>query len=159
MIQVVKGAEILPVLVKCIHEAQSSIWVAMFEWSWYPGRHTGSVQDINRALCIRASHGLAVRVLLHSEAMGRVLHKINVKTAQHLTKSGAEVRWGSSAKPLHAKVWIFDQRVVVAGSHNISARSVQVNQEMSVLLDEPDEVKRVVEWHEAMWARSIPPRH
>lgn len=155
MLRVLFGGELLGEVVREVQGAAESIWVAMFEWSWYPGQHTGSVQDINRELCIRAKNGAEVRVLLHNEAMGRVLHRINRVTAQHLKQSGAEVKWGNTGYPLHAKVWIFDRARVVAGSHNISVRATRTNEEVSVLFDDFDAVKRITGWFEGMWAKGM----
>lgn len=155
MIKVLLGGDFLAEVVKQVRGSVRSVWVVMFEWSWYPGQHTGSVQDINRELCIRAKSGTDVRVLLHNEAMGRALHRINRVTAQHLRASGAEVKFGNTGMPLHAKVWVFDWERVIVGSHNISVRATKTNQEVSVLFDDGGEVKRVVDWFEGLWAKGM----
>lgn len=155
MIRVLLGNEFMSALVREIKGAESSIWVAIFEWSWYPGQRTGTCQDINRALCGKAKNGTDVRVILHNESIGRALHKINRKTAGHLRQNRVQVRWGNTGIPLHAKVWVFDQARMIIGSHNISVRSVRTNIEASVLTDYPDEVKRVVEWFEGLWAKGM----
>jgi len=155
MIKVLLGNEFLPVLVSEIREAGASIWVVMFGWSWYPGQHTGTCQDINRELCMKGKTKLDVRVLLHNESIRRQLHKINRRTAEHLRQNRVQVRWGNTGKPLHAKVWIFDKARVIIGSHNISVRSVRTNIEVSVLCDVGDEVERVVAWFEELWAKGM----
>jgi len=151
VIKVLMNPEFLPEVVKQVRDAEKSIWVAMFEWSWYPGQHTGTVQDLNRELAIRGRAGLDIRVMLHNEAIGRHLHRINRKTASHLTQNKVKVKWGNSGKPLHAKAWIFDQARVIIGSHNISVRSTRTNIEVSALCDDNDEVSKMVVWFEAMW--------
>lgn len=155
MIKVLFSGDLLPTLVTQIREAKESVWVVMFEWSWYPGQHTGTAQDINRELCIASKRGVKVRALLHNESIGRQLHRINRRTAQHLRESRVEVKWGNTGTPLHAKVWIFDQARVIIGSHNISVRSVRTNIECSVLCDVECEVKRIVEWFEGLWAKGM----
>lgn len=149
------GSEFLPVIVKQIETAAESIWVVMFEWSWYPGQRTGTVQDLNRAIAIRGRDGLEVKVLLHNESIGRHLHKINRKTASHLTQNKVQVKWGNTGIPLHAKVWIFDQARVVIGSHNISARAVRTNVECSVLFQDDAECVKVVQWFEGLWGKGM----
>lgn len=155
MIKVLTGSEFLSEIVKQVRVAERSIWVAMFEWSWYPGQHTGSVQDLNRELCIQAKNKMEVLVLLHNESIGRALHKINRATAGHLRQSGAEVRWGNTGQPLHAKVWIFDRARVIIGSHNISVRSTRTNHEVSVLCDVRDVVEVLAVWFEGLWAKGM----
>jgi phosphatidylserine/phosphatidylglycerophosphate/cardiolipin synthase-like enzyme len=155
MFRVLFGGELLEGVVREIWGARKSVEVVMFEWSWYPGQHTGSVQDINRELCIKAKEGVEVKVLLHNESMGRALHRINRATARHLTASGAVVKWGNTGKALHAKVWIFDRARVIVGSHNISVRSTRVNEEVSVLFDDAGEVSRVGEWFAGLWGKGM----
>jgi len=151
---VIFGREIIGAVVKEVRASRVIIQVAMFEWSWYAGQHTGTVQDINRELCIRSKAGVEVNVVLHRESMGRMLHRINVKTERHLRDSGVKVRLGWAGNPVHCKVWIFDRRVVIVGSHNISNRSAKVNYEASVLFDDRVEVERAVEWYDALWGRA-----
>lgn len=155
VVKVLFSGEFLPAVVKEIREASESIWVVMFDWVWYPGQRTGTVQDVNRELCIKGKERADVRVLLHNESIGRHLHKINRVTAGHLKQNRVEVKWGKTGAPLHAKVWIFDRSRVIMGSHNISVRAVRTNVEVSVLFDTADEVKRVVEWFDAMWIKAM----
>lgn len=155
MVKVLLGSDLLGALVKEIQQAEKSIWVVMFEWAWYPGQHTGSVQDINRELCIRAKNSTDVRVLLHNESIGRALHRINRQTAGHLKQSGAVVKWGNTGVPLHAKVWIFDRARGVIGSHNISSRALRTNEEVSVLCDLPEVITPLVVWFEGLWAKGM----
>jgi len=155
MIKVLFGEELLPALVQQIENAEQSIWVAMFEWSWYPGQRTGTAQDINRALCISAKGGTDVRVMLHNESMGRTLHRINRSTAGHLKQNKVMVKFGNTRRPLHAKVWIFDRSRVIIGSHNISVRAVRTNIEVSALCDVRDVAERIVPWFEELWAKGM----
>lgn len=155
MLKVLFGMELLKEIARQIEKSERSIEVVMFEWSWYSGLSAGGVQDINRGLCIRAKRGLEVKVLLHNEAMGRALHRINRVTAGHLARSGVRVKWGNTGVPLHAKIWLFDRVRVVLGSHNISVRAVKTNEEVSALFDEPLEVSRVVVWFDGLWAKGM----
>lgn len=155
MLKVIFGSELLPVLVEEIRGAKEEILVVMYEWNWYPGQRTGTVQDINRELAIRAKGGVRVCALLHNEAMGRTLGKTNRITAGRLRRAGAEVKMGTTAISVHAKVWVFDRVRVIVGSHNISSRSVSRNLEAGVLFDDRTEVLKVVEWFEGVWGKGL----
>lgn len=155
MIRTIFTKDYIGVVAKEIKLAEKSIWVAMFEWVWYPGQHTGSIQDVNRELCIRAKNKTDVRVILHNESMGRTLHKMNRKTAGHLKQSGAQIKWGNTGTPLHAKVWIFDEARVIIGSHNISVRASRTNVEVSVLCDVPDMADVMVKWFNELWDKGM----
>lgn len=154
MEKVILCGEIIPVLSLALRGAVKSIEVAMYEWAWYQGQHSGLVQDINRVVCTKAKAGIPVSVVLHTEAKGRPLYAINRKTESALKQYGAEVRWGWAGVPVHAKVWIIDRRMVIAGSHNISTRAARLNHEVSVMFDNPAEVERSVKWWSDLWAKA-----
>lgn len=154
MIKVILGNEIIPVLTLAIRGAEKIIQVAMYEWGWYQGQHSGLVQDINREVCTKAKHGVAVNVVLHQEGRGRPLRGINYKSEKNLRIYGAVVKYGWPGTPVHAKVWIIDRRLVVLGSHNVSVRASKVNYEASVMFDDEGEVKRVVAWFEELWGKA-----
>jgi len=156
MERVLLGGDYLQALHKLLSNAEKSIRVVMFEWNWYEGQHAGSCQDISRAVAIKAKEGLDVRVLLHGEAMGRNLHRINRKAGAHLQQAGAEVKYGNTGAPLHAKVWLIDGKVAVVGSHNLSVRAVRTNVEASVVSDVSEVVDVLAGWFEELWSRGIP---
>ena len=149
------GSEFLPLVVNEITGVKGEILVTCYEWNWYEGQRTGTIQDVNRELAIAAKRGVKVRVLLHNEAMGRVLGKLNRKTAGHLRRAGAEVKMGNTGLSVHAKVWVFDREWVIVGSHNISSRAVGRNLEAGVMLDDRTEVLKVAEWFDGAWAGGL----
>ena len=155
MTRVLLDGEFLLAVVEALRNTQSRVDVCCYEWAWYSGQRTGTVQDINRELCIAARRGVKVRVVLHNEAMGRHLGKINRGTAKRLRDAGCQVRMSPMQKPIHAKVWVFDGRTVVLGSHNISTNAVTRNAEAGVLVGDPSEVGRVLGWFEGLWGRGI----
>ena len=155
MDRVLIGGEFLGAVVREIRGASVSVWVCMYEWCWYEGQRTGTVQDINRELCIRSKAKADVRVLLHSEAMGRHIYKINRKCAGHLERHGVKVKWGNTGRTNHAKVWIFDGTRAIIGSHNISTRAVKSNVEVSAITTDVEAVGRLVEWYGELWAKGL----
>lgn len=155
MARVLLDGDFLLAVVEALRNTQSSVDVCCYEWAWYSGQRTGTVQDINRELCIAARRGVKVRVVLHNEAMGRHLGKLNRATAKRLRDAGCDVRMSPMQKPIHAKVWVFDGRTVVLGSHNISTNAVKRNAEAAVLIDDAGEAERVLKWFEGLWGRGI----
>jgi len=127
--------EYLPLVVGCIREAKESILVCTYEWGWYEGQRTGTIQDVNRCLCQAAQRGVLVQALMHNEAPGRPLGKINRKSAGRLRRNGVEVKLGGTSKIIHAKFWVFDEKVGVVCTHNVSGRAVSSNAEVGVYLD------------------------
>lgn len=145
--------EYLPIVVGCIKEAVQEILVCTYEWGWYEGQRTGTVQDVNRNLCMAAKRGVEVRALLHNEPPGRSLGKINRKAAGRLRRNGVNVRLGGTAKVIHAKLWVFDCKKAIVCTHNVSGRAVTSNAELGVLLEDVGEVGKVRDYFEGLWGR------
>jgi len=145
--------EYLPIVVGCIKEAVEEILVCTYEWGWYEGQRTGTIQDVNRNLCMAAKRGVAVRALLNNEPPGRTLGKINRKSAGRLRRNGVDVRLGGTAKIIHAKLWVFDRKKAIVCTHNVSGRAVSSNAELGVLLEDGEEVGKVAAYFESLWAR------
>jgi len=127
----------LAAVVTAVRAATTKICVACYEWGWYEGQRTGTVQDINRSLCQAAQRGVTVYALLHREAPRRPLYNINNKTIRNLRRHGIDARFALSSKVLHAKFWVFDQTTIIVGSHNISSRATTSNAEIALLIHDP----------------------
>ena len=143
-------------IVQQIRTALKSIDVTAFEWQWYEGQRAGTAQDINREVCTACRRDITIKALLHNEAKNRHIGKINRKTAGHLRKCGVDVKFNPMQKMLHAKLWIFDRKVAVLGSHNMSNSAMSKNLEVSYLVTEPAEIFSLCEWFDGIWSGGIP---
>jgi len=121
-------------LIEAIHQAKYSLDIIQYQWNFYPGKHDCPIQELNRAIIDRAYGGLKVRVLLNKEGRGQHLMAINLKASQFLREAGISVKFARTFPITHAKLWIFDDDSVILGSHNLSNRSVSVNNEASALI-------------------------
>lgn len=147
----------LPLVVGCIKESRQGILVCTYEWAWYDGQRTGTVQDVNRTLCQAAQRGVLVQALMHNEPPGRPLGKINRKAAGRLRRNGVEVKLGGTARIIHAKFWVFDDEKAIVCTHNISRRATSSNVEVGVLLDDYKNVSTLRDYFWRLWA-GVPAR-
>jgi len=134
-----------------LRAAVVSVDACCYEWAWYPGQRPGTAQSINRELVGCPKRGVKVRVLLHNESIGRHLGKVNRKTAHELEVYGVEVRMGTTAKILHAKFWIIDQKIAVVCSHNMSVRATKGNAEVGVVVVDLDDVAKLEGYFMSLW--------
>ncbi len=72
--------------------------------------------------------------LLHS---GVEIYELKPDFRKSRTGQGAAAVTGTSRATLHAKTFLFDQRVVFIGSMNLDPRSLRLNTEVGVLIDCP----------------------
>jgi phosphatidylserine/phosphatidylglycerophosphate/cardiolipin synthase-like enzyme len=138
-------------LIDTINQAKYSIDVIQYEWYFYPSQPDCDIQRLNRTILARAESGINVRVLLNKEGREQHLMAINMKAARFLSEAGIQVKFGRTFPITHAKLWVFDDDWVILGSHNLSGRSVSVNQEVSALIKGREVAVECRRYFNALW--------
>ena len=148
------GRAFIDVLVKAISQVKYSLDVIQYQWNFYPGNPRSQIQALNRTVIARAQSGIKTRVLLNKEGRGQHLMVINMKASQFLGEAGVRVKFGRTFPITHAKLWIFDDDAVILGSHNLSNRSVTVNNECSALIESRPVAMEFKRYFGLLWQRS-----
>jgi len=128
------GQAFIGKLISCVGEIKYSLDIIQYQWNFYPAKPGSKIQELNRAVISQAQNNKKIRVLLNREGRGANLTKINMEAMKFLSEAGIEVKFGRTFPITHAKLWIFDDDAVILGSHNLSTRSVTVNNEVSALI-------------------------
>ncbi len=68
-----------------------------------------------------------------------------------LMKSGAHIRYNNN---LHAKMMFIDSEVAIISSANLTRKGLGVNYEAGVLIKDPDQVKKAIEFFQGVWDES-----
>lgn len=147
------GVSYVDLLPKLIGEATQTIDVIQYSWHWYKFKENSSVTKLSRAVLNAPRRGVKVRVLLNKEGPSNPLTAINAEAQKYLQEAGCVVKFGPSFPVTHAKLWLFDDDLVVLGSHNLSERSCLHNDETSVLMDSRQVLKYYKDYFELLWSR------
>jgi phosphatidylserine/phosphatidylglycerophosphate/cardiolipin synthase-like enzyme len=133
-----KNQEYFPTLIKVIDEAKTEIFISIFLFK--AGVKKNSYPDkIVEHLAQAVKRGVRVAVILeNSGGHDRKLDQDNGRTRDILMRYGVEVYYDSPRKTTHTKLVVIDQRFVMLGSHNFTQAALKHNNEISVLLDQPD---------------------
>jgi phosphatidylserine/phosphatidylglycerophosphate/cardiolipin synthase-like enzyme len=138
-------------LIEAINRVKYSVDIMQYQWNFYPGQANSQIQKLNRALMARAGSGIKVRVLLNKEGRGTNLTAINMKASQCLNEAGITAKFTRTFPTTHAKLWIFDDDEVILGSHNLSNRSVTVNNEASALIKSREVAVEFKRYFNLLW--------
>ncbi len=138
---ILTNEEYFPALLKCIDEAQNEIMISMY--SFKTGGHENSYPDrILSHLAMAVKRGVKIIVIL--ETTGRKSDELDIqnrRTGKLLAEKGVSVFFDSPHKTTHTKLVVIDQRLIFLGSHNFTQSALKYNNEISVLLDNPDMAK------------------
>lgn len=124
-------------LIKKIDMSKLFIYVVQYQWKWNVHLRFSKVQQLGDAILRARKRGVEVKVVLNQESPRRNLTKINSVTGDQLARAGCLVKMLQTSGLVHTKLWICDGIYTFVGSHNISARSLSVNEETSVLIESP----------------------
>lgn len=128
-----------PRAIELIDGAQKRVTVAMYVMSG-----GGREVEIERALSAAAKRNVATEVVLEQSGVeGDSVAAENRATAERLRASGVKVAFDCPDKRSHLKVIVVDSRFVLVGSHNLTYSALTNNNEVSVLIDDPEMAGRL----------------
>lgn len=108
------------VVIPLIKEAKHSIDIIVFDWRWYKNDPASPVSLFNSAIVDKSHKGVKVRCIVNNEQINDILKS-----------QGFDSIVLDSAKILHTKLIIIDNRIVVIGSHNYTQHAFCSNFELS----------------------------
>jgi phosphatidylserine/phosphatidylglycerophosphate/cardiolipin synthase-like enzyme len=116
-------------VIPLIDKSSKSIDVIVFDWRWYPQDPGASVQLFNQAVVRAVRRGVKVRVIANNAEIVKVLNELGCKAIKLTSKN-----------LVHAKMMLIDSEIVIVGSHNYTQSAFQMNYELSVILDKPENI-------------------
>lgn len=145
------GQAFIGVLIEAINRVKYSLDIIQYQWNFYPGQPRSQIQELNRAVLAKAGSGVKMRVLLNKEGREQHLMAINMQASKFLGEAGISVKFGRTFPITHAKLWVFDDDEVILGSHNLSNRSVTVNNECSALIKSREVAVEFKRYFDVLW--------
>lgn len=112
-------------VIPLIESARNNIDVCVFDWRWYPNDPGATCQLFNQAVVRAVRRGVKVRAIVNNSQVATALQSV-----------GVDVKKFTSAHLLHCKLMIFDDDIVVTGSHNYTQSAFTDNYELSVILSD-----------------------
>lgn len=138
-------------LIKSIRESKEIIRVVQYQWKWNIHERFSKVQILGAEIAKARTRNVNIRVILNQESPKRNLSKINSVSNDMLARLGCETRMLRTASILHTKMWIIDNKYTFTGSHNISGRSLTINEETSVKIDSETYASFMTKYFDNLW--------
>ncbi len=130
---ILSGSQFPKKVIPLINEAKRSIDIVVFDWRWYPQDPGNSVQLFNQAIVRAVRRGVRVRAVVN-----------NNEVMATLTSVGVIAKRLFSARLVHCKIMIIDDRMVITGSHNYTQNAFQMNFELSAIFDDSEAVNSCI---------------
>lgn len=142
-VTLLENKDFFPALIKAIDEAKHEIFISIF--SFKAGVHPNSYPDqLLAGLGRAAKRGVQVKVILEvASDRTNDLTRQNMKTKTLLEEKGVTVYLDSPKKTTHTKLVLVDEHSVFMGSHNFTSSALKHNNEISVLIEQPQLARKV----------------
>jgi len=137
--KIIIGREYPDKIIEAVKSAKNEIRILMYDWRWYSHQPAARIQKLNNELLAAVRRGVKVRAVLN---MPHIL--------QILKNNGIDVKVADTAKTMHIKMVIIDDKKLFVGSHNLSINAFELNHEMSVYLEDPASILRCTKFFESL---------
>lgn len=138
------GSEYPKKVIPLIENAKQTIKIIVFDWRWYPNEPANSAQLFNQAVVCACKRGVAVSCIGNSADIVKTLQGIGAKAKRLLTN-----------KLVHVKMILIDGKILVIGSHNFSQSAFSMNYELSVIIDEQQDLNIYDKFFNNLWTQQI----
>jgi len=132
-------------------EARKSIQVLSFVASVPSARSHLAYRALWQAMEAAPARGVACQILLCRATPDSTQGLSNRLAASTLRSYGWESRLSTDNRIHHAKIWIFDQKMIVIGSHNLTEAAMLRNVEFSLASTYSLAVSDTVEAFAGVW--------
>lgn len=143
-------------ILSLIRNAVSSVDVLCYVSKFVMDKRSDGAFLIFDSLRSFHSRGLPVRVILDYPRTHKANYHCNQFSKRRFVDSGFDVRYLHSGETQHAKLIIFDQKISVFGSHNLTPHSVRNRFDISLCLRDPPLILFLVHYFDNLWEKSIP---
>ena len=121
---------------RLIKAATKKIYITTYKLEPRNGPRASRVNALIAELFNAGSRRVDIKIMLNFYENHKATSNINWYAAKIFQKNGIIVKYPSSGRTLHQKLFLIDDTYIIAGSHNLSVQSLAQNIELSVLLQD-----------------------
>lgn len=142
------------VVLSQIHAASTSIDVLAYVIKFNPWRRSDRANLIIDALKRFNDATHSVRVIMDYPRKYKPNYHTNLFSSRRLKEAGIKTRFFSAGKAQHAKLFLFDGALAIAGSHNLTPSSVTNNLDISFLTNDWPVLQTLQQHFDKLWAEA-----
>jgi len=143
MIQLLMAQEAIIKIIACVKEAKHSIELLNYIATMPSIRSSINFRNLHESMKIAGKKKIICNAIFSKGEKNSSLNASNERVMQSLKESNWNCKTIDGARILHGKAWIFDSRLIVIGSHNLTESAMTKNIEFSVITDDPTVMQKM----------------
>ncbi len=137
-----------------IERAKEKIYITTYKLEPKRGPKAQRINALIKELFSAKSRHVDIKILLNFYENHKATSNINWYAARVFQKNGIIIKYQTSGRTLHQKIILIDNTYIIAGSHNLSVKSLAQNIELSFLIEDDNiyqrsETKFIELWEKA----------
>jgi len=140
--QTVIGSQFPEAVIPLIKDSKNSINIIVYDWRFYPQDPAAIAQQFNQAIVEAVRRGVKVKAILN-----------NKQPINYLNQQGIEARQLNTARIVHCKLMIIDDKIIILGSHNYTQHAFTLNYELSIILKQETEQTDFLTFFNNLWPK------
>lgn len=153
--KVIKNEEFLGVVHAILRQTIKTIDICTYKFEISKNKSTRGLNELIKTLTLVAGRGIAIRILLETNARRNGVSRYNLYAAGILKKSGIRCKTLPHNRCQHAKLILVDDEIAVIGSHNWTPKSITSNYEISVVIRDRAALENTKEHFDKIWEKGI----
>lgn len=146
MVKLITARRFAAELEDAANNAATSIRFAVFSATApTPRTHVAAARAYN-ALAAAAERGCACHALLGVNPTGSLTQQGTEQAAAWLADNGWGVRHYNGLGVMHAKAYLFDEKLAIIGSYNLTPAAMYSNNEAAIMTDDPEVIADLQRW-------------
>ncbi len=133
------------------HHATDSILICQYVFSVSETRHWQRSNKVLNSILEAHTRGVDIKILFDRPRHSKPNIKTNIHTFEKLKHAGVDVRCLLLQKTLHIKFMIFDRKIFLAGSHNLTDSSLYSPFELTFEYSDPSIVLSAINYFECLY--------
>lgn len=134
------GREFLPRVLFEIGKAKKSIHIIIFDWRIYTRDKGRTTTDLIDAIQVAKLRGVEIKVICNNDFV-----------KDQLTLLGIKCKRTIAYRMVHAKMILIDEKTLILGSHNFTQNAFERNLEISVLLNDTEDIPKLLTFFNNLW--------
>ena len=157
-----KKSEIIPlydedfsnIVTGLIERAKKKIYITSYKLEPRKGPKAQRINALIKELFLARSRHVDIRILLNFYENHKATSNINWYASRIFAKNGIIVKYQTTGRTLHQKLFLIDDVYVVAGSHNLSVQSLAENIELSFLIEDDNIYQKCETKFMSLWEKA-----
>lgn len=133
-IRPILGPAYLDLILPIINQTKINLCILSYNWAFRDWERNNKITILTKEVMAAQKRGVICKIVLNAESQYNYITIANSRTIKKLNSVGCAAKLTRTSPTMHSKLIIADNELTILGSHNLTSRSLTLNDETSVII-------------------------